>query len=87
MFFFYIPKGSFFNLKQRFYIGDLICLNGEIDIFFKNQTKYINEYSKISIESDKVEGVAHENTYLITISDKKNWDFYTKKHIKKVHNY
>ena len=87
MFFFYIPKGSFFNLKQRFYIGDLICLNGEIDIFFKNQTKYINEYSKISIESDKVEGVAQENKYLITISDKKNWDINKKKHIKKVHNY
>lgn len=83
--FFYIPQGSFFDLKQRFFIGDLICLNGEIDLTFKNQTKYLNGYTKISIESDEVEGVAHENTYLITYSNKKNWSDKTMKHVKEIY--
>lgn len=82
---FYMPQGSYFNLKQRFYIGDLICLNGKLDLTFKNHTKYLNGYSKISIESDKVGGVAHENTYLITTSNKKNWSKKTIEHVKEVH--
>lgn len=68
--FFYIPKGSFFDLKQRFYFSEVTCLNGKIDITVNNDTRQLNGYSKISVESSEVMGLALENTYLITESDK-----------------
>jgi hypothetical protein len=85
--FFFIPKGSFFDLKQRFYIGSLTCLNGIIDITVDNNTKQITGYSKISVNSDEVTGLALENTYLITSSDKSKWKKSTHDHVKEVHGY
>jgi hypothetical protein len=85
--FFFIPKGSFFDLKQRFYIGSLTCLNGKIDIGVNNNTKQITGYSKILVNSDEVTGLALENTYLVTSSDKSNWKKSTHDHVKEVHGY
>lgn len=85
--FFYIPKGSFFDLKQHFYIGSLACLNGKIDITVKNNTKHVTGYSKILVNSDEVVGLALENTYLVVSSNKSNWQRKTREHIKAVHGY
>lgn len=85
--FFYIPKGSFFDIKQRFYIGSLTCLNGNIDVTVNNNTKQVTGYSKILINSDEVMGLALENTYLITSSDKLKWGREIRKHVKAVHNH
>lgn len=71
--FFFVPKGAFFDLKQHFYIGCITCLNGKIDITANNITRVLENATKICINSDEVQGLAHENTYLITTSDRKMW--------------
>lgn len=82
---FYIPKGSYFDLRQRFYIGCITCLNGKISVTFKNNTTYLEGYSKICVESDEVEGIADENTYLITTSNRLDWSEETREHVNEVH--
>lgn len=83
--FFYIPKGGYFDLKQRFYIGCMTCLNGSINVTFKNQTKTLKGYSKICVETDEIEGIAQENTYLITCSNRNFWSKKTLEHVKATH--
>ena len=71
--FFYIPKNSYFELKQRFYIGCITCLNGLIEITSKGKTQILQNYNKICVEDDDIQGKAMENTYLITTSNRLNW--------------
>jgi hypothetical protein len=84
--FFFLPKDSVFNLKQRYYIGNVICLNGKIDITVKNETRQLNGYSKISVDSNEVQGSAIENTYLITSSNKLEWSSETFNYVKYSYN-
>jgi len=79
--FFYIPKNSYFTLKQRFYIGCLTCLNGVIEITANGVTNFLESYSKICVDSDDVQGKAYENTYLIVTSNKLDWSTDTKEHV------
>ena len=80
--FFFIPKDAYFELKQRFYIGCMTCLNGSINITANNETRLLESYSKICIDSDEVTGRAFENTYLITSSNKSIWGSATNDHVK-----
>jgi hypothetical protein len=82
--FFYIPKDAYFDLKQRYYIGCITCLNGKIDITANNETRLVESYSKICVNSADVQGKAYENTYLLITSDRKVWDDSVKEHIKKI---
>lgn len=82
--FFYIPKGSFFNLEQRFYFGCLTCLNGLIEITSKGKTKIIESYNKICIDDDDIQGKAFENTYLITTSNRLDWSDKVKEYVKSI---
>lgn len=77
--FFFIPKGTFFDLNQRFYIGCLTCLSGRINITVDNNTRLLENYSKICIESAEVQGSALENTYLIATSNRLVWSEDTRK--------
>jgi hypothetical protein len=79
--FFYIPKDSYFTLKQRFYIGCMTCLNGVIEITAKGETSILESYSKICVDSDDVQGKAYENTYLIVTSNKSEWSKDTQEHV------
>jgi hypothetical protein len=83
--FFYIPKGAFFDLQQRFYIGCMTCLNGKIKVTYGDETKYLEGYSKICVETAEIQGWAKENTYLLTTSDRSDWSETTKKHVQKAH--
>ena len=83
--FFYIPKGGYFDLKQRFYIGCMTCLNGKIKVMFDNQTKYLEGYTKICVETSEIEGLAEENTYLITTSNRLTWSKETLDHVREAH--
>jgi len=80
--FFFIPKGAFFELKKRFYIGCITCLNGAIDITANNKTRFLKSYSKICVDSDDVTGRAFENTYLITSSVRTLWGDVINEHVK-----
>jgi hypothetical protein len=85
--FFYLPKDSIFDLKQRFFIGCMVCLNGKIDVVYNDETRHLEGYTKICIDSDEVQGFAKENTYLMTTSYKSQWSENTKEHVKEVHGY
>jgi len=83
--FFYIPKGASFDLKQRYYIGCVTCLDGRMKLTYDKQTRHIEGYSKACINSSEIVGYALENTYLLTSSDKKKWAQETLNHVKEVH--
>jgi len=82
--FFFIPKGTSFSLKKRFYIGCMTCLSGAIDITVNNKNRFLKSYSKICVNSDDVQGKAFENTYLITTSNRLNWSETTLKYVKEL---
>ena len=65
--FFYLPKGSQFELKQRFYIGCMTCLNGKMEVDVNDETILLEGYQKICVDSEDVKGNVLENTYLIFI--------------------
>lgn len=83
--FFYIPKDSSFQLNQRFHIGDLTCLSGKVKIIFNNKKIILDNYSKIVLNTNEVEGNALENTYMVTTSNRLDWSEITKDYIKE-HN-
>lgn len=78
--FFFMPKGSKFELKKRFYVGGITCLNGLVEIKSEGKSRTLKRYSKMIINSNEVQGEALENTYLITTSNRLNWSEETKKH-------
>jgi hypothetical protein len=80
--FFFIPQNSYFQLKQRFYVGSLMCLNGKLEIDFDGMTYILNNYSKLEINSDELEGKALENTYVVTTSNRLDWSNHIHKYAK-----
>lgn len=82
--FFFIPKDSYFELKQKFYIGCMTCLNGKIDITANNKTKLLEASTKMCVNTDDVIGKAYENTYLVVTSNKLEWSKKTKDHVKEL---
>ena len=80
--FFYLPKGSKFELKQCFYIGCMTCLNGKIEVHANDEVILLEGYQKICVDSENVIGKVLENTYLITTSDKSVWSKTTLEHVK-----
>lgn len=84
--FFYLPKGSQFELKQRFFIGCMTCLNGEMDVDINGEITHLNGYQKICVNSEDVKGNVLQNTYLITTSNKANWSKTTNEYVKEVVN-
>jgi len=80
--FFYLPKGSYFELKKRFFIACMTCLNGAMEVTVNGETTFLESYSKICPNSDEVIGRALENTYLFTTSSKLDWSAETKEHVK-----
>jgi len=81
--FFYLPKDAVFDLKQRFYIGCMTCLNGKIIIEANDKIRVLENTMKICINSAEVKGRALENTYLITTSDRSEWSDETLKETEK----
>ena len=79
--FWYLPKGSSFELNQKFYIGCMTCLNGKMEVSFGSHKTTIGSYQKICVNSEDVEADVLENTYLITTSNKKIWSETTLKHV------
>ncbi len=80
--FWYLPKGSSFDLKQRFFIGCMTCLNGKIDVDIDGKIISFEGYQKKCINSEDVKANVFENTYLITTSNRKVWSETTLEHVK-----
>jgi hypothetical protein len=64
--FFYLPKGAYFDLKKREYIGCITCLDGKLELNFQDKIQILNGFNKICLDSDIFEGKALENTYIVT---------------------
>jgi len=80
--FFYLPKDSKFELNERFHIGDITCLSGKLELLIKNKKIILDRYSKIVLNSNRIEGTAMENTYIVTTSNRLDWSELTQKYIK-----
>lgn len=79
--FWYLPKGSSFELNQKFFIGCITCLNGEMEIEVNNKTTHLYAYQKKCVNSEEVKAKVLENTYIITTSNRKAWSQTTLEHV------
>jgi len=79
--FFFLPKDSYFELNQRFYIGCMTCLNGKMEVDVNGEITLLEGYTKICVDSEDVKGRVLENTYLITCSDRTIWSETTREHV------
>lgn len=68
--FYYLPKGAYFELKERAYISCIVCLNGCLEIHVNNETKIVNANHKICLDTYFFEGRALENTYVVTTNNR-----------------
>lgn len=64
--FYYLPKGAYFELKQRDYIYSIACLNGKLEIEYDDKIRILDTNTKICLESNIFEGRALENSYIVT---------------------
>lgn len=68
-FYFFLPKGSLFDVTEQNYIDELICLEGKLQLHYNNNIKILNSFSKFNIPKyTKHYGIALENTYLLVSS-------------------
>lgn len=70
VFFFYLPKGAYFDLRKRNFISHMTCLNGKLNVKCENEVRILNAYSKINLNSNMFEGYALENSYVVTTNRK-----------------
>lgn len=64
--FYYLPKGTYFELKERNYISCMTCINGCVEIKYDNKIRVLETNTKICLETNNFEGRAIENSYVIT---------------------
>ena len=64
--FYYLPKGVYFEMKERNYINCITCINGSLEIVCNGVTRVLGPQTKMCLESNCFEGRALENTYVIT---------------------
>jgi len=64
--FYFLPKGAVVELKKRDYIKCLACLSGSFELKFGGNTHILTGFKKICIVGDEFEGVALEDTYILT---------------------
>lgn len=64
--FHFIPKNTILSYKKREYVRSIICLSGCLELNVNGILHRIDKYSKIRIENNKFEGIAFEDTYIIT---------------------
>ena len=64
--FYFLPKGAVVELKKRDYIKCLACLSGRFELKFSGKTEILTGFKKICLDTDEFEGVALEDTYILT---------------------
>ena len=68
--FYFIPKGAIIELKKRDYIHCMACLSGRLEIRYSGDTHILTGFKKICLDTDEFEGVALEDTYVLTSNKK-----------------
>lgn len=68
-YYFFLPKGSIFDVRKHKYIETMICLEGKIQLHYDNKFKLLKSFSRFDVpENMKHYGIAIENTYLLVTS-------------------
>lgn len=68
-YYFFLPKGSIFDIKEHTNIETMICLEGKMQIHYDDKVKMLNSYSRFTIpENTKHYGIAIQNSYMIVSS-------------------
>lgn len=68
--FFFIPKGAILQHKKREFVGCITCLDGSLEIETVDETIHLERFTKICLDDDEFQGIALENTYLLTTNVK-----------------
>jgi len=68
--FYFLPKGAIIELKERDYIHCVACLSGKLELKIGEVTELLTGFNKVCFDTDKFEGVALEDTYVITSNRK-----------------
>ena len=68
--FFYVPKGAYFELKERDFINSIACLNGRLEVTYNQKVRVLETNTKICLDTNMFEGRALENTYVVTTNQK-----------------
>lgn len=64
--FYFLPKGAVVEIKKRDYIKCLACLSGTFELKFNGNTHILTGFKKICMDVDEFEGIALEDTYILT---------------------
>lgn len=64
--FHFIPKNTILLHKKREYVRSIICLSGNLELRVNNNLVVVNKYTKTCIDDIEFNGIALEDTYLLT---------------------
>lgn len=63
--YYYLPKDTFFTINNN-YIDYIICIEGEVEIELKDETKVITKGNKATVNTNNFHGKTSMNSYIIT---------------------
>jgi hypothetical protein len=64
--FYFIPKGAIIERKKRDYIHCISCISGKVELNINNKIECLTGFKKICFDAEEFEGVALEDTYVLT---------------------
>lgn len=65
-YYFFLPRGSIFSVKEHEYEETLICLDGKIQLHIEDEVKMMNSFTKHHIPPQKKHyGIAMNDTYML----------------------
>jgi hypothetical protein len=68
--FYFLPKGAIVVLKKRDYIHCVACLSGKLELDIEGKKTVLTGFKKICFDTDEFQGIALEDTYVITSNKK-----------------
>jgi len=68
--FYFLPKGAVIELKKRDYIHSIECLSGRFELNIDGESKLLTGFKKISFNTEEFQGIALEDTYVLTSNRK-----------------
>ena len=65
-YYFFLPRGSIFSVKEHEYEETLICLDGKVQLNIEDEVKMMNSFTKHHIPPQKKHyGIAMNDTYML----------------------
>jgi len=68
--FYFLPKDAIIVLKKRDYIHCVSCLSGKLELDINGEKSILTGFKKICFDTDEFQGVALEDTYVLTTNNK-----------------